>query len=103
MPGVSQRNNREHNRSRPKEKHGIKEIFPKKVGKPEHKTGRITRKGERRLDSDDREELFMNNETKKERIKKNREKIRSLKERGIKGYRVTKKTDGCWLIQPIHE
>lgn len=45
----------------------------------------------------------MNNGTKKERIKKNREKIRSLKERGIKGYRATKKTDGGWLIQPIHE
>ena len=45
----------------------------------------------------------MNNETKKEHIKKNREKIRSLKERGIKGYRVTRKADGGWLIQPIHE
>ena len=45
----------------------------------------------------------MNNETKKEHIKKNREKIRSLKERGIKGYRVIRKADGGWLIQPIHE
>lgn len=100
---MPQRNNREHNRSRPKEKHDIKEIFPEEVGKSEYKTGRIARKGERRLDSDDREELFMNNETKKEHIKKNREKIRSLKERGIKGYRVIRKADGGWLIQPIHE
>lgn len=60
MPGVPQRNNREHNRSRPKEKSRVEEIFPEEVGKPEHKTGCITRKSERRLDPDDREELSMN-------------------------------------------